>query len=156
MSAFLQVQSCLAQSPQGYAVFMGDSRTASFAGVVAGYPVANLAVDGSKSADVLANQVPCLMAGTPTLPGPVWGPQALMLYLDVGINDAAAILGGTETQAQFTANALAIVQGILAAGVPAASLLVSNTTPISYDNTYTTWWAQTQFMASTWEGLATT
>ena len=122
MSALLQLSSALAQSPNGYCVASGDSQVASKTGVWNGWPIVNMAVDGSKTADVLANQIPQLSA-------PILSPQLVLFYLNVGINDITAILEGTLTLDQFRANASAIGAAILATSINPSLVVITSTVP---------------------------
>lgn len=148
MTGFFQAQSALSQASR-YIIAMGDSRTAAKTGAWSGWPVVNIAIDGSTSAMVLSYQVPQLAQ----LVAP-----STIYFLDIGINDVTAIFYGGETMAVFQANAQAILTGILSAGaIQPPTVLVSSTTPFAGNDQsqYYSWFNLTLEVASTWKSLCT-
>lgn len=147
MTGYFQAQSALAQATR-YIVALGDSRTAAKVGAWFGWPVVNIAIDGSTTATVLAYQVPQLaqlVAGD------------ALYFLDIGINDIAAIMAGGETFATFEANAQAILTGMIKAGAIASSIIVSNVAPVAGtdQSQYYSWFSTSQQVAATWKSLST-
>lgn len=146
MTGFFQAQSALGQASR-YIIAMGDSRTAAKTGAWNGWPVVNLAIDGSTTAMVLAYQVPQVAQ--------LVNPQTTLLFIDIGINDVTAIFYGGETMAVFQANAQAIITGLITSGIQRAAILVSSTTPFAGNDqpTYTSWFDLTLEVAATWKNL---
>lgn len=147
MTGYQQSQSALAQATR-YIVALGDSRTAAKVGAWFGWPVVNIAIDGSTTATVLAYQVPQLSQ--------LVAADALY-FLDIGINDIAAIMAGGETFATFAANAQAILTGMIKAGCIASSIIVSNVAPVAGTDQgqYYSWFPTSLQVASTWKTLST-
>lgn len=121
----LQAQAALAQYPE-FIILCGDSRTQSASGLCGGVGTVNLAVQGLTLEGIRDSQIPVL----PSL----WSiPGALGVYLDGGVNNMTGLITGTQTYTDFQNTATEVLQGILAAGVPPARVLISGVAPVWTD-----------------------
>lgn len=123
MTVTISYLQSLAAQAQGsrYVILIGDSLLACATGFLGGKPIVNLAIGGETVTQAVANQLPQIAS--------LVGAACAGVVVMIGTNDLTALMDGSETWDQFTTSLSAMMNGLLAGGVPANRILACSPPP---------------------------